>query len=133
MKNNYLVDTNIISELIRKHPDKRVVAWSETIERISLSVISLEEIHFGLAWKPNNNIHQWFEHFISDYCDISSITKEIAVRAGQIRGSLAARGISRTQADMLIAATAQLNQQTLVTRNVKNFTDGEIAVFNPFT
>lgn len=127
-----LVDTNIISELAKRTPNENVIAWARTIDQISISVITLEEIIFGLSWKPNERIQQWFDNFLTNFCAIVPVSVEIATHAGQLRGLLTQRGIQRTQADMTIAATAQVNHQTLVTRNVKDFCDCNIPVFNPF-
>lgn len=52
----FLVDTNVLSELARPRPDHRVVAWARTVVRVSLSVLTLEEIHFGLARKPSARV-----------------------------------------------------------------------------
>ena len=60
----FLVDTNVLSELARQQPNDRVVAWARTVVRVSLSVITLEEIQFGLTWRPNPRIHAWFEMFV---------------------------------------------------------------------
>jgi predicted nucleic acid-binding protein len=49
----YLVDTNIISELARPAPNAGVLAWAGTVTTIILSVITLEEIFYGLTWKPS--------------------------------------------------------------------------------
>ena len=117
----FLVDTNIISELSRREPNAGVLAWARTVSGISVSVITVEEIFFGLSWKPNLRVQAWFEEFLARYCRMHPVSDEIARRAGQIRGALASRGQRRTQADMLIAATAQIHQQTLVTRNVRDF------------
>jgi len=129
----YLVDTNIISELARKQPSSKVQAWAGGVVTVSLSAITVEEISFGLAWKPNTRIAAWFEEFLSRHCEILPVTREVARCAGQLRGRLAAKGRRRTQADMLIAATAQLSKLTLVTRNAKDFEDCGIPLFDPFS
>ncbi len=128
-----LVDTNVISELARREPNPGVVAWSKTVTTIALSVISLEEICYGLALKPNARIQVWFDRFLREESQILPITDDIAHCGGQLRGSLSAQGQARTQADMLIAATAQIHQHTLVTRNLRDFQGCGIAVFNPFS
>ncbi len=94
-----------------------------------MSVITLEEIQFGLAWRPNPRIQAWFETFVNDHCDVRAVTSEIATIAGRLR---AARGLPRTQADMLIAATAHVERLTLVTRNVRDFAECGIALLDPF-
>lgn len=128
-----LCDTNIISELVRPQPNPGVLAWSAQISSIFLSVITLEEIAYGLAAKPNARVQIWFQEFLNTYCQILPITAEIAQRSGELRGQLRTQGKPRSQADMLIAATAQLHQLTLVTRNTRDFEDCDISLLNPFT
>jgi predicted nucleic acid-binding protein len=127
-----LCDTNIISELARPVPDAGVLAWADQTATIALSVVSIEEIAFGLAWRPNARIVAWFEQFLHDSCDVLPVTDQVARVCGQMRGHLAAIGQVRTQADMLIAATARVHQLTLVTRNTRDFEDCLIPLLNPF-
>lgn len=98
-----------------------------------MSVIIIEEIADGLASKPNASVQKWFQDFLKDYCQVLAITPEIAQHSGEVRGQLRTKGKPRTQADMLIAATAQLHQLTLVTRNTRDFEDCSISLLNPFT
>lgn len=130
----YLLDTNIISELMRPEPDARVLQWFAT-PRVSTdfatSVITVHEILFGLTHKPRPRA---FERFtvLASRCTVFDLTEPIARRAGEMRGGLAARGQVRHLADMLIAATAQVHALTLVTRNVRDFDGCGVAVLNPF-
>ncbi len=128
----FLVDTNVISELARPQPNPGVLAWVGKVKNVALSVITVEEIFFGLAWKPSARIQAWFEAFLDAYCQILQISPEIAKACGRLRGELQSKGISRSQADMFIAATAQIHQLTLVTRNVRDFEGCGIALLNPF-
>lgn len=128
----WLLDTNVLSELVRPQPNSGVLEWVSGIERVSVSVVTLEEIMFGLAWKPNRRILTWFTSFVVETCEVVPITQRIAERAGAMRGELRARGITRSQADTLIAATAQVHGLTLVTRNVRDFQECRIELLNPF-
>ena len=130
---SFLVDTNSLSELARREPNAGVHMWARTVTVVSLSVVTVEEIFFGLTWKPNLRIQGWFEDFLDSHCEILAVTAEIVRLSGQLRGTQAKRGQKRTQADMLIAATAQVHQQMLVTRNVRDFEGCGISLLNPFS
>lgn len=132
MSRRFLVDTNIISELVRPRPDAGVLAWAQRVFRVAVSVVSVEEIAYGLARKPHPKLRRWFDDFFADRCDVLEVTPAIAGGAGRLRGRLARRGHTRNQADMLIAATAQVHQLTLVTRNVRDFESCGIGLLNPF-
>ena len=131
-----LADTNVISELMRRQPHAGVLAWRDMTEathgQVTISVITVDEIFYGLLRKPNAGLLAWFDGFIS--CNqVLDTTEAIARRAGEMRGLFSTRGQVRSQADMLIAATAQVHALTLVTRNVRDFDGCGIAVLNPFT
>ena len=128
-----LVDTNVLSELARQSPDPQVLRWaSGVLLPLSISVVSLEEVSYGLAWRPNPEIRAWFETFLAESCDVLPVTATIARRAGELRGTFRGDGRQRTQADMLIAATAQVHQLLLVTRNERDFDGCGISIVNPF-
>ena len=129
---SYLVDTNIISELCRRSPDSGVLHWAGDINSIAISAVTVEEIFFGLAWHPNARIMRWMEAFFQRH-EILPVSPAIASGSGGMRGRFAAQGIVREQADMLIAATAQSHQLTLVTRNTRDFEFCGIELLNPFS
>lgn len=128
-----LCDTNIISELCKPQPDQGVIAWSAEVTTIAISVITLEEIIYGLNAKPSARIQIWFQEFLKTYCQVLPITSEIAQCAGELRGKLRTQGMTRTQADIMIAATAQVHHLTLVTRNTRDFENCDIQIINPFS
>ena len=128
----FLVDTNVVSELARPQPNHGVLAWAGKVKNVVLSVITVEEILYGLAWKPNARVQAWFEAFLDGYCQVLQISPEIAKACSKLRGELQSKGISRSQADMFIAATAQIHQLTIATRNVRDFEGCGIALLNPF-
>lgn len=128
----YLCDTNIISELTKSQPDIGVKGWASSVKAIALSIITVEELYYGLTRKPNAKIEKYIETFLSEYTEILPVTASIAKKAGIVRGQLQKKGITRTQADMFIAATALEHSLTLVTRNTKDFEGCGIALLNPF-
>ncbi len=132
----YLADTNIVSELMRPRPAGGVSEWMATLEhqRIDLviSAITVDEIVFGLRWRPHPAKTAWFVRFMQR-ATVLPTTEIISRRAGEMRAQLALAAQVRAQTDMLIAATAQLHALTLVTRNVHDFDGCGIAVLNPFT
>ncbi|MEB3289796.1 MAG: type II toxin-antitoxin system VapC family toxin [Leptolyngbya sp.] len=129
----FLCDTNIISELARPQPNPGVIQWSMGVTTLAISAITLEEITYGLRAKPNARIQAWLQGFLERSCHILPITPEIGHYAGLLRGSLRSKGMTRTQADMLISATAHIHQLTLVTRNIRDFEDCAVMLLNPFT
>ncbi len=128
----FLRDTNIISELSRSNPNQGVTDWVNRIDVLIISVITVDEIYFGLAAKPNLKITARWENLVMARCEVLPVTTEIAEYAGNIRGFHRTKGQVRHQADMLIAATAKRHDLTLVTRNVKDFDGCEIDILNPF-
>ncbi len=127
-----LCDTNILAELARPAPNQGVLDWAAAVAQVHLSVVTLEEIEFGLAWHPKPQIRIWFEAFLDRHCTILPVDAVVARHAGLLRGQLQAQGQSRTQADLLIAATAAVNGMVLVTRNERDFEGCGVAVLNPF-
>jgi len=132
MSTRFLCDTNVISEIMRPRPQPEVRHWLESQDRIFLSVLSLEELHFGLQWKNLVQKRTWLDRFVAARCECLAIDAPIAILAGEMRGELAKKGQTRTQADLLIAATATAHHAILATHNTRDFEDLNLPLFNPF-
>ncbi len=128
-----LCDTNVLSELTRREPNAGVLAWADDVTTVAVSAVTVDEIFYGLAWRPIPRIVAWFDRFLDTSCRVLPVTAEVARVSGQLRGRLQARGDTRTQADMMIAATAKVHGLTLVTRNVQHFGDCGVPILNPFS
>jgi hypothetical protein len=133
---NFLLDTNVVSELERKSPDRKVVAWAKTIDTMDLhlSVLTLGEITRGAAKLERRDaargaaLFQWLDGLRRQYHDrIIGVDGEIAEAWGRL-GS----GRSIPIVDGLLAATALVRGMTLVTRNVRDIADLGVAVLNPW-
>lgn len=126
-----LSDTNVISELMRPLPDRGVESWAGQQTGLCVSVITIDELIFGLRRRGSPRLTAWFDRFI-EQVTVLDVTQAVARRAGEMRAQGQDNGQPRTQADMLIAATAQIHGLTLVTRNTRDFDGCGIAVLNPF-
>lgn len=106
---------------MRPHPDTRVREWLKERDYVYLSVITIDEITFGLHARGMLHRLRWFESFIKDRCFVLNIDERITHLSGKLRGELRQKGQVPEQADMLIAATAQAHSLSLATRNTKDF------------
>jgi toxin FitB len=128
----FLADTNVVSELVKKTPDGNVMQWLQSVQFMSISAITIEEAHFGLAWRPNTRKLSLFNAIVQSLHAVYPITESIAQRAGMLRGQFQAQGTIRSAPDMLIAATAQEHLLIIATRNVRDFMGCGVQVVNPF-
>lgn len=137
---NYLIDTNVISEVAKPQPNCKVLAFlHETDEdRLFLSVITLAELRRGIALKSEGKaktaLEDWFNTvFLHRFAGrILDVTPSVADAWGRLMAEAKQRGVALHVMDGFLAATAQTHGQTLVTRNVKDFAPFEIALLNPW-
>jgi toxin FitB len=134
---NYLIDTNVISE-VRKGAGSspHVSAWYESIEdeSIYLSVLVLGEIRKGVERARRRDpaqavaLEKWLSNLSRSFADrILPVDQAVADACGHMS---AKRPVSTI--DALLAATAKVHGMTLATRNVTDVADLGAAVLNPF-
>src|SRR5688572_15770024 len=131
----YLVDTNVLSELSKRRPSAALVRWLGSPELVAMSVVSVEELAFGIARAPaarRLKLTRWFEALLDSTAAILEVTSSIARAAGELRAAREGSGHRLAQADALIAATALVHGLTLATRNVRDFAGCGVALFDPF-
>ena len=134
---SYLLDTNVISELVRPKPAKSVLAWFENIpsEALHISVLTLGEIRKGVEHMPDGarreKLRLWLEHELADWFGsrVLSVDIPLADRWGRL---LALMGRPAPTIDSLLAATALHHELRLVTRNQKDFDYPGLEVINPW-
>lgn len=134
---SYLLDTNVISELRRKQPDRGVVEWLEQrpAAALHLSVLTVGELRKGIETVEDPRrkaaLVDWLEIELPAFFHgrILPIDHEVADRWGRI---VADANRPLPAIDSLIAATASFHGLTLVTRNVRDFAGLPIDALNPW-
>lgn len=131
----YLLDTCIIAELAKQHPDPQLLSWIETLPRLVVSAITIEELSYAVKkGEPDQlpRLQAWFEEFMKIPPTVLPINEQVAAKAGAMRAARDLAGRSSTQSDMLIAATASCTGRILVTRNLKPYAHCGVPLFSPF-
>ena len=131
----YLIDTMVLSEFGKRHPNPLIVDWFASVEgsRNYISVISLGEIAAGLAnsaldANAAERLRSWEADLAREFAERTlPITTSIAVRWGRLRALL-----GRKDMDVLIAATALEHDLTVVTRNARHFEPAGVRLLNPY-
>ncbi len=134
---SYLLDTNVMSDLVRLKPAKAVLAWFENIpsEALHISVLTLGEIRKGVEQMPDGarreKLRLWLEHDLADWFEtrVLPIDIQVADRWGRL---IAQMGRPVPSIDSLLAATALHHELRLVTRNQKDFDYPGLEVINPW-
>jgi predicted nucleic acid-binding protein len=137
---NYVLDTNVISELISKQPNKKVVEWLDRLDpnTIYLSVITIGEIRKGIEKLPSSKrreaVKEWLEAdlLLRFQGRILEITAEVMLIWGELTGRLENEGRPITAIDSLIAAIALQGNYCLVTRNEHDFRHTGVTIINPW-
>jgi toxin FitB len=134
---NYLIDTNIISEVRKgRRCDPNVASWYEIIEDASLylSVLVIGEIRKGIeSVRPKDNaqanaIENWLVAVDKAFGErILPVDRAVANEWGRLNARRPLPVI-----DGLLAATAKIHHMTLVTRNTADIADLGVHIFNPF-
>ncbi|MGV9799600.1 PIN domain-containing protein [Mycobacterium sp. NPDC003449] len=135
-----LVDTNVISEPLRKVPDARVVEWidAQPLEILYLSAITVAELRFGAASLPAGKRRDRLRHSLE--------TQVLPLFAGRIlafdlpasqsyadlMSKARAAGLAVGVADGYIAATAAANGMTVASRDAAAFEATGVAVIDPW-
>ncbi len=133
----FLLDTNVISELVKPAPDKNVVEFLSTMDSAWISIISLHELTYGLELLPKGKryaeLDENLRQLLSEYSDwIIPVNQSEANQAALFRVQAKNQGRVIHLADALIAGTAKVHDFSVVTRNVDDFLGIDVEVVNPW-
>lgn len=136
----YLLDTCVISELVSKRPNSKVVEFVDSLDDndVYLSVLTIGEITKGIEKLPRSKrkqeLHTWLrEDLLVRFSEkIIPIDNEVVTEWGLLTARLELAGISMPAIDSLIAASALSYAVALVTRNVDDFKGAGIEIVNPW-
>lgn len=134
---SYLLDTNILSETVRRRPNKVVISWLDQIpgEALFVSVLTLGEIRKGIEnlndRRRKEKLRLWLEHELPAWFESRVLPVDLAIadRWGRL---LAEVGRPVPTIDSLLATTALYHELRLVTRNANDFNYPGLEVINPF-
>ena len=135
---SYLVDTNVFSELAKAKPDAQVVEWLREHEpELYLSTITIGELRRGIENLPNGKRKTALQSWFTGLCKrmegrILSFNTSTAHVWGQLVAAWDKKGTNVPSLDSQLAATAHRHNLTMVTRNVSDFQNTGVKLFNPF-
>ena len=135
-----LLDTNVLSELMRAKPDPNVIAWvdAQRSSDLAISSITVAEILYGIARTPDGKRKDALYAvatvmFEEDFAgNILAFDADAAVHYADLIAASEGRGKIADMADGQIAAIARLHGAWIATRNVRHFEDFGLPLVNPW-
>ena len=136
----WLLDTNVVSETVRPRPNRSVLAWmaSQAPDLVAVSIVTMAELRVGITATPDTHrrreLTDWFNEALPDWLanHILPVTVEILADWLVVGDALSRKRQTRNPADLLIVATARIHNLTLVTRNVRDFANTGVIVYDPW-
>ena len=135
-----ILDTNIVSALMRPEQNGRIVAWTDAQPQSALwtSTVSLLEIRSGLLFMPEGKRRRALEQGFAQLLDgllggkLLAFDQEAAEEAARVDLIQHRTGRSIGAGDIQIAGIARARRATLATRNVKDFANLDIPLIDPW-
>jgi hypothetical protein len=137
---NFLLDTNAVSEWVKPRPNLGLIEWLESVDedRVFISVISLAELRYGIERLApggrRRQLDEWLRHQLPLRFEgrILPVDIEVAEEWGKTVSRNEAAGHPISAMDAFLAATAEIHEMTLVTRNASDFPLLK-GILNPWT
>ena len=136
----YLLDTCVVSELMKNSPSENVISWLKNQDEANLylSVLTFGEIEKGIEKVPDerrkNKLTTWLEEDLNQRFKgrIIPIDQNVAIKWGEIQGIPEKSGKTMPSIDGLIAVSALVYHCTVVTRNKSDMKNSTVELLNPW-
>jgi toxin FitB len=136
----YLLDTNVVSETLKRTPEKGVVRWIEQQSGIDLciSVLTLGELTIGMELAPPGLRRDKLQHWISRELPsrfagrLLRVDAPIAKEWGRLSASGRATGRELPATDGMLLATAAVHRLVFVTRDERDCSNRGVSILNPW-
>jgi toxin FitB len=136
----WLLDTNILSELRRPKPERKVIAFiaAQPLDLLYISSATLAEIRFGIELVGDASrraeLNDWLAHKVRPMFEqrVLEITEHVMFKWRLLVEEGRKAGHTFSQPDLIIAATALHHGMTVVSRDVRDYKKARTPVFNPW-
>jgi predicted nucleic acid-binding protein len=136
----WLLDTNILSELRRSRPEKKVLDFvaAQPLETLYVSSVTFAEIRFGIELLGDANLraqlNDWLAHKVRPMFEqrVLAISEDIMFKWRLLVEQGRKAGHTFSQPDLIIAATALHHGLTVVSRDIGDFQKASVPLFNPW-
>lgn len=136
----WLLDTNVLSELRRRKPEPKVLAFvaAQPLESLYVSTVTLAEIRFGIELLPDatrrSELNDWLAHKVRPTFEqrVLEVTEDVMFKWRLLVEEGRKAGHTFSQPDLIIAATGQHHGLTIVSRDTAHYIKARVAVLNPW-
>ena len=137
----WLLDTNILSELRRPRPERKVLAFiaAQPLELLYVSAVTFAEIRFGIELvteaSRRADLSDWLAHKVRPMFEqrVLPITEDVMFKWRLLVEDGRKTGHTFSQPDLIIAATALHHGLTVVSRDISDYQRARALVINPWS
>lgn len=137
---SWLLDTNVLSELRRPKPERRVLAFvaAQPLDRLYISTVTLAEIRFGIELLPDASLRaelsDWLAHKVRAMFEqrVLPVSEDVMFKWRLLVEDGRKAGHTFSQPDLFIAATALHHGLSVASRDVGDYAKARVQLFNPW-